>query len=77
MTAYEAVALPRGIRFVLGHPPGLAQRVLAREHALLVQSIGAIAGGRVRLSADAIFLGEHPLAMPLQLSPTDQLEECA
>jgi len=55
----------------------LAQRVLAREHALLVRSIGAIAGGRVRLALDAIMLGDAPLAQPLQLSPADELEECA
>jgi phosphoribosylglycinamide formyltransferase 1 len=53
----------------------LAERVLAREHALLVQSVLAIASGRVRLSADAVSLSDLPLATPLQLSPADRLEE--
>lgn len=55
----------------------LAERVLAREHALLVQSLAAIAGGRIRLSADAVLLDGKPLAAPLQLSPSDQFEETA
>ena len=53
----------------------LADRVLAREHALLVQSIAAIASGRVRLAADAVFLDNKPLVAPLRLSPSDQFEE--
>jgi len=55
----------------------LAQRVLAREHALLVRSLGANAGGRVRPAADAVLLCEQPLCMPPQVAPTDELEECA
>lgn len=55
----------------------LSQRVLAREHALLVSSIAAIAAGRIRLTADTVLLGDRPLPTPLQLSPADQLEEHA
>ncbi len=55
----------------------LAARVLAREHALLVQSIAAIADGRIRLTADAVLLGSAPLAIPLRLSPDNVLQEQA
>jgi phosphoribosylglycinamide formyltransferase 1 len=53
----------------------LAERVLAREHALLVHTIAAIASGRVRLSANAVFLDDRPLVAPLRLSPSDHFEE--
>lgn len=53
----------------------LAARVLAREHALLVQSLVAIASGRVQLSAQGVCLDHKPLVSPLQLSATDRLEE--
>ena len=46
----------------------LARRVLAREHPLLVQTIGLIAAGRIALAGDAVQLDGIPLPTPLQLA---------
>lgn len=48
-------------------PESLAQRVLGREHPLLVTSLQLIASCRVRLGADRIELDGQRLAAPLQL----------
>jgi phosphoribosylglycinamide formyltransferase-1 len=45
--------------------------VLAREHPLLVASIGLLAAGRVLLDGDRILLDGRPLATPLQLAAND------
>jgi phosphoribosylglycinamide formyltransferase-1 len=45
----------------------LARRVLAREHPLLVQTIGLIAAGRIGLAGDAVQLDGTALSTPLQL----------
>jgi phosphoribosylglycinamide formyltransferase-1 len=54
-------------------PETLARRVLSREHALLVQSLVWIAGGRVGLGEEAIRLDGQPLSAPLQLDANDRL----
>jgi phosphoribosylglycinamide formyltransferase 1 len=46
----------------------LATRVLAREHPLLVATVGLLATGRVALDGDTVVLDGHPLAAPLQLT---------
>lgn len=48
--------------------PALAARVLAREHLLLVGTVGLFASGRVALAGDAVALDGRPLASPLQLA---------
>lgn len=48
-------------------PPRLAQRVLAREHPLLVESLRWLAAGRVVLRAQRVFVDGRLLATPLQL----------
>lgn len=53
----------------------LAQRVLEREHALLVQSVNAIADARIALSEAHIRWRGTPLLSPLSLNQDDQLEE--
>ncbi|KFN44421.1 phosphoribosylglycinamide formyltransferase [Arenimonas oryziterrae] len=53
----------------------LAQRVLAREHALLVETVKAIADGRLRLGADVIGYRDAALSAPLRLNSVDRLEE--
>ena len=51
--------------------PTLAGRVLAREHPLLVASVGLFARRRVALVDDAVTLDGRPLATPLQLAAND------
>jgi phosphoribosylglycinamide formyltransferase-1 len=48
--------------------PALAARVLAREHPLLVATVGLLAAGRVALQDDIVVLESRPLAAPLQLA---------
>lgn len=47
--------------------PRLAQRVLAREHPLLVESLRWLAAGRVVLRGDRVYVDGRALATPLQL----------
>jgi hypothetical protein len=51
----------------------LAARVLAREHPLLLASVAAVAGGALRLDADAIRWQGAPLREPLRLGDDDRL----
>jgi phosphoribosylglycinamide formyltransferase-1 len=51
----------------------LAARVLAREHPLLLASVAAVAGGTLRLDADAIRWQGAPLREPLRLGDDDRL----
>ncbi|GIX34363.1 MAG: phosphoribosylglycinamide formyltransferase [Lysobacteraceae bacterium] len=51
----------------------LAERVLAREHPLLVASVGALATGAVRWSDGRLWCGEAPLDAPLRLDADDRL----
>lgn len=46
---------------------GLASRLLAREHRLLVACVGLLAAGRLALKADTILLDGVALAAPLRL----------
>jgi phosphoribosylglycinamide formyltransferase-1 len=52
----------------------LGQRVLEREHPLLVQCVKAISEGIVELSHGAIHWHGKPLRSPLLLNDADQLE---
>ena len=54
-------------------PASLAQRVLAREHALLIESIGMIASGRVACVDDGVLVDGAALARPLQLDAENRL----
>ena len=54
-------------------PATLAQRVLAREHALLVESIALIASGRVDCADEGVKLDGAMLTRPLQLDACDRL----
>lgn len=47
---------------------GLAERLLAREHRLLVAAIALIAAGRVALTDDDVRYDGTPLAAPLRLA---------
>ena len=49
----------------------LAERLLPREHALLIASIGLLASGRIRYHEDAVLLDGQPLDAPLQLGDDD------
>lgn len=57
----------------------LAQRVLAREHPLLLATLGLLAGGRIRLATTAsgsrVELDGIPLSAPLQLDAGNVLAE--
>lgn len=55
----------------------LGARVLAREHGLLVATLGLLAAGRVALGAAGVELDAKPLAAPLQLDATDRLVAAA
>jgi len=46
----------------------LGRRVLAREHPLLVETLGLFAAGRVALRDDRVQLDGVPLSTPLQLA---------
>ncbi len=50
----------------------LARRVLGREHALLVATVGLVAAGRLTLSGDVVTLDGAALATPLQLGANNQ-----
>jgi len=50
----------------------LARRVLLREHALLVATIGLVAAGRLALGDDVVRLDGATLATPLQLGANNQ-----
>ena len=49
----------------------LAQRVLAREHPLLIATVGLLASRRVRLAGEDVMLDGAPLAAPLQLGANE------
>lgn len=51
----------------------LAQRVLAREHPLLVETLRWLAAGRLTLHRDAVDLDGERLSTPLQLDPDNRL----
>lgn len=51
----------------------LAARVLAREHPLLVASVGLLCAGRVTLHEHRVHLDGAPLAAPLQLTANHDL----
>lgn len=51
----------------------LAERLLPREHALLVASVRALAHGRVRLHEGRVACDGRPLAQPLQLASDGEL----
>jgi len=54
----------------------LAERVLAREHPLLLATVGLFAAGRVCSDGEQVELDGRPLRQPLQLDETDQLLIC-
>ena len=54
-------------------PDALAARLLPREHALLVATVGLVAEGRLSTDARAPRLDGGPLAAPLQLGDDDVL----
>ena len=56
-------------------PVSLAQRLLPREHALLVASVGLLASGRARLHADRVEYDGRVLASPLRLRDDNTFEE--
>ena len=49
----------------------LARRVLAREHPLLVATVGLLASGRVRLAGEDVMFDGAPLEAPLQLGANE------
>lgn len=51
----------------------LAQRLLPREHALLVAGVALVAEGRMQLRTDHVLLDGAPLRKPLQLGADDRL----
>ena len=53
----------------------LSHRVLAREHPLLVQTVRAIAEGRLSIDGRECRWQGTPLALPLSLNDEDELEE--
>jgi phosphoribosylglycinamide formyltransferase-1 len=53
----------------------LAERVLQREHPLLVATLQALAAGSVALVGHRVHFNGHPLASPLQLDVDDRLVE--
>ena len=54
-------------------PEALAERLLPREHALLVASVALLATGRARLGAAGFEFDGHPLAAPLSLGADNHL----
>ncbi len=54
---------------------GLAERVLAREHPLLVATLQEFTAGRVALAGGRVHFRGHPLAAPLQLDDANRLIE--
>jgi len=59
---------------VLAHDSAetLAQRVLAREHPLLVETLHWLATGRIALAEDAVHVDGMALATPLQLGANNR-----
>lgn len=59
---------------VLAHDSAetLAQRVLAREHPLLVETLHWLATGRIALAEDAVHVDDMALATPLQLGANNR-----
>lgn len=55
-------------------PATLAQRVLEREHPLLVATVAAITAGEVALEGDSVRYRGAPLAAPLQLDAHGALQ---
>ena len=53
----------------------LAGRVLEREHPLLVETLRAIADGRLEIHAGQPLWNGHRLLAPLTLNRIDQFEE--
>jgi phosphoribosylglycinamide formyltransferase-1 len=51
----------------------LAERVLQREHPLLVSTLQLIGSGRIALANHRVQVDRHPLATPLQLDDTNHL----
>ena len=58
-------------------PDALAERLLAKEHALLVASIGLIADGRIALRESGVTFDGTPLGAPLQLDTDARLAAAA
>ncbi|MBS0212509.1 MAG: phosphoribosylglycinamide formyltransferase [Proteobacteria bacterium] len=58
-------------------PATLSERVLAREHPLLVACVHWLAAGRLLQNGSAVLLDSRPLAAPLLLGADDQLHESA
>ena len=50
----------------------LAERVLAREHPLLVETVRWLAAGRVQLREHSVHVDNAPLGAPLQLGSNNQ-----
>lgn len=55
--------------------PTLARRLLPREHALLVASVGLLASRRVRLASDHVLFDGQRLTAPLQLGDDGRFAE--
>jgi phosphoribosylglycinamide formyltransferase-1 len=49
-------------------PQTLAERLLPREHRLMVASVALLASGRAAWNEDGVLLDGQPLAAPLRLS---------
>ncbi|MBS0193434.1 MAG: phosphoribosylglycinamide formyltransferase [Proteobacteria bacterium] len=58
-------------------PTILAERVLAREHPLLVACVRLLAAGRILQRGSAVLVDSRPLAAPLLLGADDQLHDPA
>ncbi|MFP7722048.1 phosphoribosylglycinamide formyltransferase [Lysobacter sp. A3-1-A15] len=54
-------------------PQTLSDRVLAREHPLLVETLRLFAAGRVALADDHVVVDGSPIHVPLQLDPDNAL----
>ncbi|WP_146910518.1 phosphoribosylglycinamide formyltransferase [Arenimonas daejeonensis] len=53
----------------------LARRLLPREHALLVASVGLLASGRAQIASDHVLFDGRPLTAPLQLGDDNRFLE--
>ncbi len=56
-------------------PASLGERILAREHPLLLACVRLIAAGRVFQRGSAVLFDSQPLATPLLLGDDDRLHE--
>ncbi|MEO7431904.1 MAG: phosphoribosylglycinamide formyltransferase [Dokdonella sp.] len=54
-------------------PSTLAERLLAREHCLIVAVVALIAAGRIAMRGNAVLQDGEPLAAPLQLVGSNRL----